>query len=192
MIGGKPTAVPDAGVPGSREPIPRSTPALQPVSEFPLGTAVVLFWGSWPSPTAEFALGEPEPVLIGAVVWAIGLSLGGLTGYAINPARDFGPRWPSAPAGLGDFGVPLFTGATSGSPLVAPLVGVPAVRFPLRSRDPSLPPSPKSPIPPAPLALTRTLFPVILDGSRNLTMPSHSYPERLLVGAPLRAFYHYA
>ncbi len=32
------------------------------------------------------------PVLVGAVVWGIGLSLGGSTGYAINPARDFGPR----------------------------------------------------------------------------------------------------
>ena len=32
------------------------------------------------------------PVLLGALVWAIGLSLGGSTGYAINPARDFGPR----------------------------------------------------------------------------------------------------
>jgi len=30
--------------------------------------------------------------LVGLVVWAIGLSLGGATGYAINPARDFGPR----------------------------------------------------------------------------------------------------
>lgn len=32
------------------------------------------------------------PVLIGGVVWSIGLSLGGTTGYAINPARDLGPR----------------------------------------------------------------------------------------------------
>jgi glycerol uptake facilitator protein len=32
------------------------------------------------------------PFLVGILVWAIGLSLGGTTGYAINPARDFGPR----------------------------------------------------------------------------------------------------
>lgn len=32
------------------------------------------------------------PVLVGAVVWSIGLSLGATTGYAINPARDLGPR----------------------------------------------------------------------------------------------------
>ncbi|MBZ5874777.1 MIP/aquaporin family protein [Chromohalobacter israelensis] len=32
------------------------------------------------------------PYLIGILVWAIGLSLGGPTGYAINPARDLGPR----------------------------------------------------------------------------------------------------
>ena len=32
------------------------------------------------------------PVLVGALVWSIGLSLGGTTGYAINPARDLPPR----------------------------------------------------------------------------------------------------
>jgi glycerol uptake facilitator protein len=32
------------------------------------------------------------PFLWGLLVWAIGLSLGGPTGYAINPARDLGPR----------------------------------------------------------------------------------------------------
>lgn len=32
------------------------------------------------------------PAPVGALVWGIGLSLGGTTGYAINPARDLGPR----------------------------------------------------------------------------------------------------
>lgn len=32
------------------------------------------------------------PLLVGYIVWGIGLSLGGPTGYAINPARDLGPR----------------------------------------------------------------------------------------------------
>jgi glycerol uptake facilitator protein len=32
------------------------------------------------------------PYLVGSLVWGIGLSLGGTTGYAINPARDLGPR----------------------------------------------------------------------------------------------------
>jgi glycerol uptake facilitator protein len=32
------------------------------------------------------------PMLVGLLVFSIGLSLGGPTGYAINPARDFGPR----------------------------------------------------------------------------------------------------
>lgn len=32
------------------------------------------------------------PFLVGMLVWGIGLSLGGSTGYAINPARDLGPR----------------------------------------------------------------------------------------------------
>jgi glycerol uptake facilitator protein len=32
------------------------------------------------------------PWLVGSLVWGIGLSLGGTTGYAINPARDLGPR----------------------------------------------------------------------------------------------------
>lgn len=39
--------------------------------------------------TAPGALG---PYLVGSLVWGIGLSLGATTGYAINPARDFGPR----------------------------------------------------------------------------------------------------
>jgi glycerol uptake facilitator protein len=36
--------------------------------------------------------GGPGPWLVASLVWGIGLSLGGTTGYAINPARDLGPR----------------------------------------------------------------------------------------------------
>ncbi|MFN8595128.1 MAG: MIP/aquaporin family protein [Anaerolineae bacterium] len=32
------------------------------------------------------------PLAIGALIWGLGLSLGGPTGYALNPARDLGPR----------------------------------------------------------------------------------------------------
>lgn len=40
-------------------------------------------------PSAQSGL---TPLLVGVLVWSIGLSLGGPTGYAINPARDLGPR----------------------------------------------------------------------------------------------------
>lgn len=61
-----------------------------------IGTAVLLFCAlAIPSKTN---LPEPGwssgfgPLLVGLVVFAIGLSLGGPTGYAITPARDLGPR----------------------------------------------------------------------------------------------------
>ncbi|XP_036423053.1 aquaporin-10b isoform X1 [Colossoma macropomum] len=42
-----------------------------------------------------------EPVLVGAVVMVIGISMGSNSGYAINPARDLGPRIFSCIAGWG-------------------------------------------------------------------------------------------
>ena len=41
---------------------------------------------------SNFGLGALEALPVGILVWVIGLCLGGTTGYAINPARDFGPR----------------------------------------------------------------------------------------------------
>lgn len=61
------------------------------------------------------------PWLVGSLVWAIGLGLGGTTGYAINPARDLGPRiahaiLPISNKGGSDWGyAPI--------PIVGPLIG---------------------------------------------------------------------
>lgn len=61
-----------------------------------IGTAVLVF-GALAIPsksnfTAEGWSTGFGPLLVGLLVFAIGLSLGGPTGYAINPARDLGPR----------------------------------------------------------------------------------------------------
>ena len=40
----------------------------------------------------NFGLGALEALPVAILVWVIGMALGGTTGYAINPARDFGPR----------------------------------------------------------------------------------------------------
>ena len=61
------------------------------------------------------------PFLVGILVWSIGLSLGGPTGYAINPARDLGPRiahaiLPIAGKGGNDWGYAWI-------PVAGPLVG---------------------------------------------------------------------
>jgi len=40
----------------------------------------------------DYGLGAVDALPVGLLVWVIGLALGGPTGYAINPARDLGPR----------------------------------------------------------------------------------------------------
>jgi glycerol uptake facilitator protein len=62
-----------------------------------------------------------NPLLVGLLVLGIGLSLGGPTGYAINPARDLGPRiahavLPIAGKGGNDWGYAWI-------PVVAPIIG---------------------------------------------------------------------
>jgi glycerol uptake facilitator protein len=63
-----------------------------------------------------------QPLLIGLVVVAVGMAFGGMHGYAINPARDFGPRLFTAVAGFRN------NGLTDGSgvfwvPILGPLLG---------------------------------------------------------------------
>jgi glycerol uptake facilitator protein len=65
-------------------------------------------------------------LLIGFVVVAIGLSFGANAGYAINPARDLGPRLLALIAGWGKVAVPGDYGNVNGYmwvPIVGPLVG---------------------------------------------------------------------
>lgn len=40
----------------------------------------------------QYGIGALEALPVGILVWVIGMSLGGTTGYAINPTRDLGPR----------------------------------------------------------------------------------------------------
>lgn len=61
------------------------------------------------------------PYLVASLVWGIGLSLGGTTGYAINPARDLGPRiahaiLPIAGKGKSDW-------SYASIPVIGPLIG---------------------------------------------------------------------
>jgi len=98
-----------------------------------LGTAVLLFGILAIAANAQ-TLSKPgdvdlsfvfsrglQPLLVGVLVLGIGLSLGGSTGYAINPARDLGPRiahaiLPIAGKGQADWGYAWI-------PVVGPIVG---------------------------------------------------------------------
>lgn len=75
----------------------------------------ILFLGG-----TEFSQGL-QPVIVGLLIIAIGLSLGGTTGFAINPARDLGPR-------LAHFILPIHgKGSSDWSyawvPVVGPILG---------------------------------------------------------------------
>jgi glycerol uptake facilitator protein len=73
-------------------------------------------------PRNQFAAPPLHPLMIGLVVVAIGVSWGGMHGYAINPARDFGPRLFTKVAGFQQSGLNgdswLFL-----IPIVGPLLG---------------------------------------------------------------------
>jgi glycerol uptake facilitator protein len=109
-----------------------SNPAANIVTEV-IGTAMLLFGVlAIGANAAAFARpgdvnlavvfsGGLQPLLVGLLVLSIGLSLGGPTGYAINPARDLGPRLahallPIAGKGPSDWGYAWI-------PIVGPIIG---------------------------------------------------------------------
>jgi glycerol uptake facilitator protein len=66
------------------------------------------------------------PLIVGFVVVAIGLSFGANAGYAINPARDFGPRLLAGIAGWGEVAIPGNYANMSGYlwiPIIGPFLG---------------------------------------------------------------------
>jgi glycerol uptake facilitator protein len=70
--------------------------------------------------------GNLAPWIIGLVVAGVGMSYGANTGYAINPARDFGPRLLAWAAGWGDIAMPGNYGNVDWYfwiPIVGPIVG---------------------------------------------------------------------
>jgi len=85
-----------------------------------IGTFVLVF-GILAIRGAEVDMGSLGIIPVAFLVWVIGLSLGGPTGYAINPARDLGPRimhaiLPIPGKGSSDWGY-------SWIPVVGPIVG---------------------------------------------------------------------
>jgi glycerol uptake facilitator protein len=99
-------------------PAVRNT-AANLISEI-IGTFVLVF-GILAIKAAKTDMGSLQILVVAFLVWVIGLSLGGTTGYAINPARDLGPRimhaiLPIAGKGGSDWGY-------SWIPVVGPLVG---------------------------------------------------------------------
>lgn len=85
-----------------------------------IGTFILVFGALNMSPS-ETSLGALNALPVGLLVLGIGLSLGGPTGYAINPARDLGPRiahfiLPIKGKGNSDW-------SYSWIPVVAPIVG---------------------------------------------------------------------
>ena len=96
--------------------------AMNLISEI-IGTAVLVFvvGAIFSKAIAAGGPGALGPYLVGSLVWGIGLSLGGTTGYAINPARDLGPRLahailPVAGKGASDW-------SYAAIPVIGPLLG---------------------------------------------------------------------
>src|SRR5271165_5517755 len=98
---------------------------LQPSAGFldqVIGTALLMLMIFAITDDRNTPPGNMTPLMVGLVVVVIGMAFGGMHGYAINPARDFGPRLLTVVAGFKN------NGLTDGSmvfwvPIVGPILG---------------------------------------------------------------------
>lgn len=89
-----------------------------------LGTFILVFvilWMSEGSNNSEVGLGTIGAIPVALLIVVIGMSLGGTTGYAINPARDLGPRIAHAICPIKDKGSNDWE--YSWVPVVGPIIG---------------------------------------------------------------------
>jgi glycerol uptake facilitator protein len=87
-----------------------------------IGTALLLLMIFAITDERNTPPGNLGPIMVGLVVVVIGMAFGGMHGYAINPARDFGPRLWTVVAGFKNNGLTDGSGAYW-VPIVGPLVG---------------------------------------------------------------------
>jgi MIP family channel proteins len=92
------------------------------------GTAILLLVIMAIGDARNSAAGNLGPILVGLLVMAIGMSFGFNAGYAINPARDLGPRLFTAVAG---WGTEVFRAGDYWFwvPIIGPLIGGPLGAF---------------------------------------------------------------
>ena len=90
-------------------------------------TVFYIVGGEITTSKTPIGLGSVGALPVALLVWVIGLSLGGTTGYAINPARDLGPR-------IVHFFVPIKNKGTSDwayawIPVIGPIIGAAIAAF---------------------------------------------------------------
>ena len=91
-----------------------------------IGTAILLFLiFAVTDPRNSAPLANLTPLIVGFIVVAIGFAYGANAGYAINPARDFGPRLASFITGYGTAWRDQGGGLYFWVPIVGPLIGGP-------------------------------------------------------------------
>jgi len=91
-----------------------------------IGTAILLFLiFAVTDPRNSAPMANLTPVVVGFIVLAIGIAWGTNAGYAINPARDFGPRLASFVTGYGTAWRDQNGSLYFWVPIVGPLIGAP-------------------------------------------------------------------